>query len=448
MTTAANNAPAPVPAIFWDIAEESLDEAAFYFGLRDTALASPDRTPTEVETAIEGRLLGAIDGIAIPDTGIVERLLAPALEADDPARIAVAAHASLAGGTPAGRQQFCAAFRAAVGASLEALRRGLELVPAGDSWLAVSETIESVADVVRAAFLDACAFRGLPIAVDNAELLSPTAPPGLQRAASRLLRHAPAAARAAWLGQALGLSDAQARAAAVETGMIGGDARACALGRELAAAEVAGSGNLLWQVAVLGAARDGALACATLGDARRRRDAIWALGFAGWRQGADACVDLLAQQIEPRLSAEAFCAITGLDLRAAGLAAPPPPALDELPAFEADDLDADLVPAAELLLPLPDVPGVIRWWNQHRPRFQPDVRYLGGHPITAERLVDALQQGPMRRRGPLAFELAVRTGGRVQVQTGAFLSEQRRQLLGVAPVGTGSELERGAACSR
>jgi hypothetical protein len=59
-------------------------------------------------------------------------------------------------------------------------------------------------------------------------------------------------------------------------------------------------------------------------------------------------------------------------------------------------------------------------------------------------LVDALQQGPMRRRGPLAFELAVRTQGRVQVQTGAFLDEQRRQLLGVARVPDRGELGRRA----
>ena len=46
-------------------------------------------------------------------------------------------------------------------------------------------------------------------------------------------------------------------------------------------------------------------------------------------------------------------------------------------------------------------------------------------------LVDALWHGPLRRRQPLALELAVRTEGRVQLETGAFLAEQRRRLSAV-----------------
>jgi hypothetical protein len=44
------------------------------------------------------------------------------------------------------------------------------------------------------------------------------------------------------------------------------------------------------------------------------------------------------------------------------------------------------------------------------------------------RLAAALAGGPMRRRAPIAFELAVRTGGRLQIQTRAFLGEQRRRV--------------------
>ena len=52
MRPAAANRPAPAGlTVFWDIAEQSLDEAGFLWGLRDTALLSPDRTPFEVETA-------------------------------------------------------------------------------------------------------------------------------------------------------------------------------------------------------------------------------------------------------------------------------------------------------------------------------------------------------------------------------------------------------------
>jgi uncharacterized protein (TIGR02270 family) len=456
MTTSAKRSTAAAP-FFWDIAEESLDEAAFFWGLRDAALLSPDRTPFEIETVIEGRLHGAIDGLAIPDQSLVERLLTPALDSDDPATVTVAAHAALVGGTDVGRERFCAAVIDAgqteeagggVGsragdARLAALRRGLQLVPAGQLWIAVAAALSPATTpaAARAAFLDACAFRALPVDVDFGELLAPSAPIELVRAAARLLRHAPARVRAAWLGHALEARDQRARAAALEVGLIWGDAPSLALARSLARTDVvdvlnvsdgwAARADLLWQLAALGSARESDLLDAAAGDARHRRAAIAALGCGGWRAGADLCVELLAQEIEPRLAGEALCAITGLDLRAAGLAVDSAPALDDVPDFQDDDLDADLVPAAELFLPMPDVPGVIRWWNQHRPRFQTGVRYLAGRSRTVDRLVESLQQGPMRRRRALAFELAVRTRGLVQIQSDAFLGEQRRQLAAV-----------------
>ena len=92
-----------------------------------------------------------------------------------------------------------------------------------------------------------------------------------------------------------------------------------------------------------------------LGSSARQRDAIWALGFGGRRSGADACVDLLAQQRHAALAAEAFCAITGLDLaaRRTDRARGRRPEDDEPPLFEDDDLDAALVPRAEERLPEP-----------------------------------------------------------------------------------------------
>ena len=89
------------------------------------------------------------------------------------------------------------------------------------------------------------------------------------------------------------------------------------------------------------------------------------------------------------------------------------------------------MPRAEERLPEPDVSGVIRWWNGNRARFDPGVRYLGGQPTSLQRLAGALAGGPMRRRAPIAFELAVRTRGRLQIETRAFLGEQRRRLASV-----------------
>jgi uncharacterized protein (TIGR02270 family) len=131
-----------------------------------------------------------------------------------------------------------------------------------------------------------------------------------------------------------------------------------------------------------------------------------------------------------RRAARGGSAITGLDLASAGLTEPRPAPReeDEPPLFEDEDLDAALVPRAEERLPAPDAPGLIRWWNQNRGRFDPDVRYLGGRPTTLRLLVDALADGPMRRRRPVALELAVRTRGQLQIETRAFIAEQRRRL--------------------
>jgi len=416
---------ATAAAVFWDVVEESFDDAIFLWEMRDVALFTPERTPAEVEAGIEDRLRGALDGVTVGGAEVVARLLAPALASDQLPALAVAAHALLMGATAAGLGHFCAAFRTARGHALEALRRGLELAPAGELWVTLADELGDAGELVRAAFLEARAFRGLPFGAAEAELLSPAMHPAVQRAAARLLAHAPPAARAGWLVRALALTDPGAEQAAIQTGLIAGDRAAWVRCRERAAVSGPGRGQALLAVAMLGVEREQQPVSVALGDARWEREAIWALGFAGRRADADACVELLAQDRHPRLAAEAFCAITGLDLRESDLAvAPPLESLDETP--EPDDV-VDPVRS----LPLADVAGVIRWWNRQRPRFRGGQRYLGGRPTTVGALVDALWHGPMRRRQALALELAVRTGGRVQLETGAFLAEQRRRLSAV-----------------
>jgi hypothetical protein len=132
---------------------------------------------------------------------------------------------------------------------------------------------------------------------------------------------------------------------------------------------------------------------------------VWALGFAGGLAAAEACLELLAQELHPALAAEALGAITGLDLQREGLVVP-----------------------SEDPLPLPDIPGVIRWWNRNRLRFSADERYLGGRPRTADGIQEALEHGPTRRRPPLALEMAIRTSRRYVVTTDAFGTQQRREM--------------------
>ena len=424
------------PPVSWSIVEESLDEAEFLWSWREAALDAHDERPEGVDRRIEDRLQGAIEGLCVPGEAHIDRLLrllAPALDRGEPAIVAVAAHALLAGGTGEGFDCFAAAFWGATGSRLESLRRGLELIPSSSSYLGLVAPSRDAPDVARAAFLDACAFRGLPLETRAGELIT-SACPELQRAAARLLRHAPRVVADEHLARALDGSDLQAREIAVESGLIVGMPEAWAVARALAGAEVGGSAAMLLALAMLGSAADHGRVVEGLGRPSRQRDAIWALGFGGRRSGADACIDLLAQQCHAPLAAEAFCAITGLDLAVAGLVEPrpTPDEDDESPPFEDEDLADALVPRAEERLPEPDVPGLIRWWNQNRGRFDPGVRYLGGRPTGLRSLVDALADGPMRRRRPIAFELAVRTRGQLQIETRAFIAEQRRRLASFA----------------
>jgi uncharacterized protein (TIGR02270 family) len=130
------------------------------------------------------------------------------------------------------------------------------------------------------------------------------------------------------------------------------------------------------------------------------------------------------------LAAEAFCAITGLDLGRERLALPDPLERDQPLRLEEDDLDANLVPTIEDLLPRPDVAGIKRWWESQRPRFKEGGRYIGGNPVTMPALQAALATAPMRRRHALALELAVRTAGRCDVATRAFATVQSVQMRG------------------
>jgi uncharacterized protein (TIGR02270 family) len=437
---------APASGVFWDIVEESLDEAEFLWRRREAALAAHDRTPADVEDRIEDRWLGAIEGLCAPSTAAVRRVLAPALQSEDPAVVTVAAFALLTEATVEGITCFREAFLGGAGSRLASLRRALELVPASTFLAELAPAVRTAPDPVRAAFLDACFFRGLSLEPQLGELLA-CADPELQRAAARMLGVVSPADRARWLPRALELNDSPAREAAVIAGLIAGTRAAWTACRALATADLHPSAAMLVPLAMSGARRDHDQVVGALARPQRQRGALWALGFGGWRSGADACVEMLAQDRHALLAAEALVAITGLDLCGAGLAAAAPSSTptgpsgqgagdnDNIPAFEDEDLDAELVPTAEDNLPAPDVPGVIRWWNRNRARFDPDTRYLGGRATGIGVVVDALAHGPMRRRPMLAFELAVRTQGRFQLQTGGLLRDQRRRLVTFAARG-------------
>src|SRR6185295_16451953 len=110
--------------------------------------------------------------------------------------------------------------------------------------------------------------------------------------------------------------------------------------------------------------------------------AIWALGHIGTARAAELCLAGMPYDSLARASGEAYCWITGADLERDHLVvkeAPP-----DVPAFENDDLDADLVPGPEALWPLPDADAARRHWAERQSSFAPDVRHIHGRPVTGE----------------------------------------------------------------
>lgn len=415
------------PPVFWALVEESLDEAEFLWRRWESALIATDQRLSDVSTWIEDRLLGSIDGLVVAGDAGIDRVLAPALEADDPHRVAAAFHAVIRTAAPVGAQLFASQFEGASAEKRWALRRGLELAARDDGVEAfLGQLATRASEPARAAAIDAASFGGRFLRIDFRACFS--GGPVLQRAAATHLRHAPAALQVEWIDYALNRLSPTAQPAAVETALLAGHPAGLDACRELAAAQIAPSNDMLILLAMLGSDADQGLVMDLLAKPNRRRHAVWSLGFAGRKDSAAACIDLLAQGLEVKVAAEAFAAITGLDLAAEGMIAPEAPEPDEPVAFEDDDLDADLGPRPEDRLPQPEIPALIRWWSQNQTRFDRETRYIGGQPITFELLQRSLEHGPMRRRGPIASELAVRTENRYSVQTLDFTHTQKRQM--------------------
>ena len=87
----------PAPPVFWELVDESLDEAGFFWGRWESALMAADLDAPAVSSWIEERLLGSIDGLVVAGEQGIDRLLVPALEGDDLDRVAAATHALMLG---------------------------------------------------------------------------------------------------------------------------------------------------------------------------------------------------------------------------------------------------------------------------------------------------------------------------------------------------------------
>jgi uncharacterized protein (TIGR02270 family) len=244
--------------------------------------------------------------------------------------------------------------------------------------------------------------------------------------ALRAARLAPSGSAQKWITAALRDTDAAVRHTAVEMGLCLRLDESWEAALDLARQRDAGAAPYLNLVALFGTGEEHDAVFAALRVPDLQAPAIWAIGHVGTVRAVDACVAGMKHEALARGCGEAYCWITGADLERDHLAAPESPA--EAPAFEDDDLDADLVPPPEALWPLPEPEAVRKHWLALRGQWEADVRHVRGRPAGVDTLLAAIESGPMLRRPDLVCELRVRTEGRYDVETRAFAARQRQMM--------------------
>lgn len=430
--------------LIWDIQEQHLDEAEFLLEMLCSCVDSPRYTLASLRAGPERRLLAHLDGLRVGAERVVEELLLPvfadAEDADeDEFRTGAAALAVLEGaGLEACEAILVAHDRAWAGGDLRARRgllRALSLSRRAGLYRWLARDLDALEAGPLAGRLRALAAHRVNAGVRvqgwlEAEDLE------LRRAAALLARHTAAPEALRSLHRWMDHEDRQLRWLAVESGLIRGQWAAWSRAVELAfAADSDGdadlSGRALAWVAMLGDAAIHERLFAELAAAPSPAR-LWAAGLSGRPTAIAAAVELLDHAELARLAGELLCAVAGLPAdddqfwldrgRRVGVNS-----AEALPRFEADELDADLVPAGADHLRLPDPEAVRFWWAQRRDRFDPSLRYTAGRPLELASVARSLAELPTRRRHPLALELAGRSSGRAQLETRALAQTQLAQ---------------------
>ena len=420
--------PLPSEKILWDVMEEHLEEAGFLWSQWEAAQGAPDYTLAELAGREEARLVAHLDALVLGGAAVAEELLLPALESDQQEQVLAAALALQAG--EHGGAVLEALGQAQQPGTISGLRRALELSPAAAQEAGLRQLLLQGSPTVAATALRVLSFHGLPCelpavllaepdpqvrcAVLEATCINPTLPPGLAEAA-------------------LDAEQPSVRDAALVAGLYHGQDEAHTRYRKLAAQDLEGCRVPLRLAAQLGGEAGLETLRRALDDPQRVNHALWALGFAGSVEAAEAAVAVMLRHPElAPAAAESLCMITGLDLLQQQLLRPPPSAEDEDERGD-DAAGLTLQMAPEAHLPQPAVEGVSTWWEQNRGRLEPDRRYLLGQQMSLSALGAAMQRAPLWRRHGLAQELLIRSGPhsplRLQTRTWCLLQRSAAQQL-------------------
>jgi uncharacterized protein (TIGR02270 family) len=433
--------------ILWDIYEEHLDEAAFLWGQWEQALDASNYALDDVIVGPEERLLAHLDGLVLGGTRVAERLLVPALADDDPGKITTAAWALLQGedvDTDHLDLVFDALTKAEKKETRAAIGRAFELCDRGDLQARLLPLLEKSAPAVQAVIVNVVATRTQPPEPGNLaksplplEALLATRNPELLVAALRALRRAPDPVYAQFVEGPLGSPYVAIRDTAIETGMVLGLRAAWRACSKLVARNATGAKLPMALLALGGEPVDVKAVIKRLDVETMRRDALWALGFAGTVEAAEAALGLIGDDKLGALAGESFATITGVVLAGALVKIgetdnSAPPEVDE-------DEDAPVpVVKPEDDLRIPNAERVGAWWEKTKGNFQAHVRYLYGQPATPAALQSAIALGPTWRRRVWCLEVAMRSG--FDVDVAAWARKQKETERGPA---AGLRVDRG-----
>lgn len=423
----------PAAAPFADLVAESHDEAVFLLRRWESELASLTRSLDEVWSWTEDRLQGTLEGVRLAGAGLVD-MVTPGLLSDETDQVAVCAGLLSSCTDRDALGALSAALATAEGARLTSMLRGIELMASRDGVTAATRALMARDTNGAGAVCRLLSFHRI-VTPEHVAAAWRAGAPGDHVEAMRAARHLPARDAEAWITRGMDGDEPSVRAAAVSSGVARGVREAWARTGAVARALTPDAAPYLPLVAIFGRAEDHEAVYAALRVPSLQSPAIWALGHVGTSRAAEACLAGMRHPALARACGEAYCWITGAELERDRLAAPD--ATPDAPPFEADDLDADLVPSPEALWPLPDVEAVQRHWAARREELTPDVRHVRGRPVTTDALLAGVESGPMLRRPDLVFELGARTRGGYDVEVRAFAARQRRMMAAGRAAGAG-----------
>lgn len=428
----------------WELYETHLDEAEFLESQWERALVAPDRRWPDVAQR-EARLLAHVDALVLGARPVAQRLLQPALESEDVARVTSAALALLEDGSGLARDAVREAFLDGPSEPRPGLRRALELCEREDLLPELTAPLlsEDTEPDILAAALEVHTARGRCPDVPLEDLLSSPEPRVVAAACKAVvtLSAPPAGAVLHWLEEAMRSPVFSVRDAALVAGAVLGLRAAWA--RCLGVVEACGGASPgripLLLLAMGGAAREQELLLSLLGEPHLRADVAWALGHTGRRAAAEACLELLEEPDARvvRLATESFAAISGFPLEDGHLREEAEEAEEDGDGDggegeASDETSAEAEAEVEKALPRAEPTAARTWWGRERRRFAPDVRYLGGARLGTASLAPAFGTVPARRWPALAIELAIRSRGKYLLSPRAFSARRRQQLARVA----------------